>query len=579
MAAKTIEVETVAEAYLTLLAERGVDYLFANGGTDFAPIVEALAAIAAKGTTPRLKLVSVPHENTAVSMAHGYYLATGRPQAVMFHVNVGTANGINGLANAARDHIPIIFTAGRSPITETGMRGSRDTGIHWAQEMFDQAGMVRELCKWDYELRNGDQLEAVLDRAIEIATSEPCGPVYLSLPREVLSAPLSEFSFAAHPRRGFGTAPGATAAMIEKAADLLAAAERPLIFARENGRVAANAAALEAFAGRFAIPVIEYRSVTNSLPTDHPAHLGFSPVPHLREADIILSIETDVPWIPTAHGAPDEHCKIIHLGVDPLFQRLPIRSFPLDLAVTGTPRSVLPLLGEALARRIAAEKIAARRAHLAAERARAAAEDERALTRVKTQYPINPIWVSHCIDRVKVDDAILCNEYPLIQRFVRFARPRSYFGAPSAGGLGWGLGAAIGLKIAAPERLVIATLGDGAYMFGNPTAGHKVLQMLGLPVLFVVFNNAMWEEVERAALSVFPDGHAAHSNEVPVAPLGPATGFEHIMAAYGGFGVRVERPEELPAALKRALDAVVNEGRQALVNVIVGRRSAGDEKR
>ncbi len=115
---KTIAVETVAEAYLTLLAERGIEYLFANGGTDFAPMNEALAAIAAKGTTPRLKVVTVAHENVAACMAHGYYLMTGRPQMVMFHVNVGTANGINALADAARDHVPLIFTAGRNPITE-----------------------------------------------------------------------------------------------------------------------------------------------------------------------------------------------------------------------------------------------------------------------------------------------------------------------------------------------------------------------------------------------------------------------------------------------------------------------------
>ncbi|MGE5146695.1 MAG: thiamine pyrophosphate-binding protein, partial [Candidatus Eiseniibacteriota bacterium] len=121
---KTVTVETVAEAYLTLLAERGIEYLFANGGTDFAPIVEAVAALDAKGAR-KLKVVSVAHENVAVSMAHGYFLMTGRPAAVMFHVNVGTANGINGLANCARDNIPILFTAGRNPITEFGKTGSR----------------------------------------------------------------------------------------------------------------------------------------------------------------------------------------------------------------------------------------------------------------------------------------------------------------------------------------------------------------------------------------------------------------------------------------------------------------------
>ncbi len=571
---KTIEVETVAEAYVSLLAERGIDWLFANGGTDFAPMVEGLAAAEAKGRTPRLKVVSVAHENVAASMAHGYYLLTGRPQAVMFHVNVGTANGINALANAARDQVPILFTAGRNPLTERGMRGSRDTGIHWGQEMFDQAGMVRELCKWDYELRNGEQLEDVVDRALEIATTEPCGPVYLSLPREVLSAPMARFSFEAAPRRGFYTRSGAAPDALERAAAMLATAERPLIFARAAGRLAANAAALAEFAERFAVPVIEFRALTNSLPSDHPMLLGYDPLPHLGEADVILCIDSDVPWIPLHHGDPAPGCKVIQLGVDPLWQRLPIRGFPCDVAVTGPAAIALPQLAAALAGRIAPVAVAARRQRLAAGRERGAAETTQRLTRAAAAKPIHPAWASHCISRAKPADAILVNEYPLIQRYAAFPQPRSYFGTPSGGGLGWGIGAAIGAKLAAPDRTVIATLGDGAYMFGNPTAGHQVLRALDLPVLFLIFNNAMWEEVERAALSVFPDGHAARANRIPVAHLGPAAAYEHMMAVYGGYGERVETAEALPGALERALHAVTVEKRQALLNIIVGPRGA-----
>ena len=111
------------------------------------------------------KPVLVPHENLAVGMAHGAYLMTGRPQAVMVHVNVGTANTINNLTNLSRDRVPLILAAGRTPITEKGSFGSRSRPIHWAQEMFDQAGMVRELVKWDYELRQPDQVGDVVARA------------------------------------------------------------------------------------------------------------------------------------------------------------------------------------------------------------------------------------------------------------------------------------------------------------------------------------------------------------------------------------------------------------------------------
>ncbi len=573
-AKKTIAVESVAEAYLNLLAERGIEYLFANGGTDFAPVNEALAAIAAKGTTPRLKVMTIGHENVAVSMACGYYLVTGRPQMVMFHVNVGTANGINALTDAARDHIPLIFTAGRNPLTESGQRGSRDTGIHWGQEMFDQAGMVRELCKWDYELRSGDQLEAVIDRAIEIATSEPCGPVYLTLPREVMSAPMTEFTFEAKPRRAYGTISGPTPDQIARAADILAAAERPLVLAREVARVAGNAAALGTFIERFALPLIEWRAIGNSISTEHPLHLGFELLPHLKEADAILSIETEAPWIPTVHGGPPDDCKVIQMGVDPLFSRLPIRSFPTDVAVTGAPSVALPQLAAAIGERIAPDRIAKRRARIAGLREKAADATAQSLARVRTVNPIQPAWAAHCIAEAKGEDAILVNEYSLILRQAPFPRARSYLGTPTAGGLGWGIGAAIGAKLAHPDRLVIATLGDGAYMFGNPTAGHMAARALDLPVLFIVFNNSMWEEVEGSALRVFPDGYAARSNRMPVGALGPVARYEHIMAVYGGYGERVETPEALPAALERAIHAVTVEKRQALLNLIVGPRGS-----
>ena len=131
----------------------------------------------------------VPHENVAMAMAHGYYRIAGKPAAVMVHVTVGTANTLNGVINAARDNIPILLAAGRTPITETGSIASRNRPIHWGQESFDQGGMLREYVKWDYELRSGQPVEAVVDRALDIAMSEPRGPVYLTLPREVLSGP------------------------------------------------------------------------------------------------------------------------------------------------------------------------------------------------------------------------------------------------------------------------------------------------------------------------------------------------------------------------------------------------------
>src|SRR5437899_10453766 len=235
MTRKKIETASVAEAYLALLAERGVEYLFANAGTDFAPIVEAYAKAAHSGLPAPRPLIAT-HENLAFSMAHGYAVASGRVPAVMVHVSVGTANAICGLFNAARENVPILFTAGRSPLTEEGLLGARDTYIHWAQEMFDQAGMLRELVKWDYELRHGAQLETVIDRALTIATSPPEGPVYLSLPREVLAEQLPGFAYDAPARHVAASPPAPDAAAIDAAARLLAVATNPLIITADAGR-------------------------------------------------------------------------------------------------------------------------------------------------------------------------------------------------------------------------------------------------------------------------------------------------------------------------------------------------------
>src|SRR3954470_18672793 len=325
MPRKEMAVDSVAEAYLALLADRGVEYLFANAGTDFAPIVEAYAKMAHTGGAAPKPLIAT-HENLAFSMAHGYAAASGRVPAVMVHVSVGTANAICGVLNAARTNVPILFTAGRSPLTEEGLAGARDTYIHWAQEMFDQAGMLREAVKWEYELRHGSQLETVIDRALTLATSPPEGPVYLSLPREVLAAPLPGFAYDSPARRVAASAPGADPAAIATAARLLAAAKNPVIVTADAGRDRAAVPALAAFAERFAIPVVEHRQRHLNLPADHPSHLGYNPGALLDEADAILVLECDVPWIPS-RKKPRPDCPVVHIGTDPLFARYPIRGF------------------------------------------------------------------------------------------------------------------------------------------------------------------------------------------------------------------------------------------------------------
>ena len=149
----------------------------------------------------------VPHEHLAVSMAHGHYFATGEPAAVILHTNVGLANGAIGAINAATDHVPMILMSGRTPTMERDRFGARTVPIGWGQEMRDQTALVREACKWDYEIRFPEQIPELLDRAHAIATSTPKGPVYLSLPREVLCEPCPADELARPP--GMAAAVGA----------------------------------------------------------------------------------------------------------------------------------------------------------------------------------------------------------------------------------------------------------------------------------------------------------------------------------------------------------------------------------
>jgi acetolactate synthase I/II/III large subunit len=574
MASKTIRVETVAQAYLEILRERGVDCFFANAGTDFASIVDGFAKFAAEGkTTPRPILV--PHEFVAVSMAHGYYAVTGRPQVVMVHVTVGTANAVGAVINASRTHTPVLFSAGRTPITEDGsLRGGRDTHIHWAQEAFDQAGMLREYVKWDYELRQPIHLEDVVDRALEVAMAEPPGPVYLTLPREVLAQPLHEVTIGSPSRRKVESRRFPDPARIEEAAELLAGAQVPLIVTTAAGRVPAAVAGLVALAEAGGIGVVEATPTHMSFPAGHPCHAGYGASsrshPAIAEADVLLVVDSDVPWYPGETRLRDE-TRVIHLASDPFFSRYPMRSYRCDVPIAAEPAVALSLLADALRARLQPAALASRRERLAALHRETRAAWAAAAEAERSRTPIGFQWASRCIGQVLGPDTVVVNEYPLDLRHAPCQAVRSYFGAPHSGGLGWGLGTALGVKLGAPEKTVIATVGDGAYIFGAPTAAHFVARAHDLPLLTVIFNNSAWEAVQRATLDVHPDGWAVGTKSFPLSSLSPSPRYEEIVRAFDGHGERVESPDALPGALQRALKAVREERRQAVLNVICQR--------
>jgi len=563
---KRASVGSVAEAYLELLAARGVEYFFANAGTDFAPIVEAYARRAGKGyALPRP--ITVPHETTAVALAHGYAMVTGRPQVVMVHVIVGTANALGGVMNAARANVPMLFTAGRTPITEAGMPGSRNLHIHWAQEAFDQGAIVREFVKWDYELRLGAQLETVVDRALAIARSEPAGPVYLTLPREVLAERLDELEYSDPPRLTEGGAAVAWPEGVRQAARILASASNPLLITKAAGRDPEAVRALVALADTLGLPVFEQWHTHVNFPQDHPLHAGFDPAPYLEEADVIVVLESDVPWFPAVRG-PRPEATVVQIGNDPLFSRYPIRGFAADVALPGRPRLTLAALTEAVRAEVDARTVRARRQRWEALHQRLRERWAAHAQAVRQDRPIDMAWLSRCVGDVVDERTLLVNEYDLDPTQCCLRAAATYFGSSPASGLGWGLGAAVGAKLAAPDKTVICCVGDGAYYFGAPASTHFVARAQGLPVLFVVFNNQAWNAVKQSVRHHAPEGWAIRTGSMPLTALEPALDFELICRAAGGYGERVEDPADLPEALGRALRAVREEKRQALLNVI-----------
>jgi len=380
------------------------------------------------------------------------------------------------------------------------------------------------------------------------------------LPREPLSAALDEMPTIAP--RPVAAAPYPDPAAIEQLAGWIAAAERPLIITAGPGTDESAVAALAKLAERAAIAVVSHNPRSVALPSSHPMHAGFDSGPLVADADLIIVIESDAPWYPSMQ-TPANGCRVAHIGEDPAFVRYPMRSFPSDLAIAATPATVLAALDAALA----AKKlnVETRRAKLTERHnARRAKMAEQA----KPGPQLTAAYFSRAIGEAVGNDAVIFNEYPLSLDHCPREKPGTFYGLSAAGGLGWGLGAALGAKLAAPEKFIVASLGDGAYMFGNPTVCHWVADKFDLPVLTVIFNNSRYNAVRRATLSMFKDGAAGADDGQFLADLSPSPPFEEFVRSQGGHGERVETPEDLAPALARARDAVLG-GKQALVNVII----------
>jgi acetolactate synthase-1/2/3 large subunit len=560
--------ETVAEAFLQTLRSRGIEYFFVNAGTDFAPLVEAYARFRESNDDIFPKVCVAGHENLAMGMAHGAYLMTQKPQAVMFHVNVGTANAICAAINAAAERVPLFICAGRSPLFEHGKLGARNTRVTWAQEMYDQGGMLRDIVKWEYELRGAHQLENIVERGLTIAAAEPKGPVYLTLPREILAEPLPKpIPFRPDLPPHLPTLPQPDPAAIALLADKLAAAELPVISSLSGGADPNSVAALAALCEDYAIAYADDQARYVNVPASHPMHLGHSLPPVLREADALCFVESDVPWVPDV-AQPRADAFVAQCGIDPLYSRYPVRTHRADLLITTGATSLYSALAQALAAR--KSRIPKGRFERIAEKSRALREARKVATQTELAKdgPITNQFLSATLAKITHENCVLFNEYWAARDQFAFDAPSSYFYLPASGGLGWALPAALGAKLVSPKRTYIAAVGDGTYLFSNPAACHHASQKHNLPVLTVVCNNTRWNAVNATARLVYPNGKLAKYAVHPISDLSPAPAYEQYSIASGGFGERVSERGELELALRRAMHAVEQEGRQALLNVI-----------
>ena len=559
---------TSGGAIFRRLRQLGVDIVLVNSGTDFPPIIEGLAEADAHGVDVPRSIV-VPHEHVAMGIAHGYYFGSGRAQAVMLHTNVGLANGAIGAINAANDQVPVILMSGRTPTVERGRFGARTVPIGWGQEMRDQAALVREACKWEYELRFPEQLPELLDRAYAIATSTPKGPVYLSLPREVLTEPCPVEELDA-PIAMRAAAVAASPDQLAEVAELLAGAEHPLIFAQRGAGSLEGFDALARIADRWSIPVCQYWAVASAISSEHPMYVGQDPAPWVAHADVILVIDSLAPWMPDAHG-PSVDCQVIQLGPNPLYSRSPVRNFRSDLSITSEVGEALVALERAMSR-FDPDTDSHRRT-----RRRALADQRNATRREQLSAavdagstPMTKEWVSQCVgDAIRGRDTTVISELGCPYEQLGLTEHNSWRQEPHSGGLGWGFPCAMGIKLADPERLVVATMGDGSYMFANPVACHHVAEAHNIPVLVVVLNNAGYGAVRRSVRDMYPTGYAAKAHEMPLTGLSPSPDFAQVARACRAHAETVTDGSALPAALARAIHVVTVEHRQALLDVHV----------
>ena len=560
-----------AEALVQTLTAVGVEYLFLNPGTDTAPVQEAIVALAADGH-PVPTIVSCLYENVAVAAAHGYFAVTRRPQAVLVHVDAGTQNLGGNMHDAQRGQGGVIVLAGRTPYTVDGHApGSRDRAIQWHQDQLDQTGIVRGYVKWHHELARTDTLGPLVVRGAQIAATAPAGPVYMTIAREVLMAPMDGVMVPPPARFRAPVTPAPDAAAIDELADWLADADAPLAIAGVSGQHTASVASLVALADLLGMQVNDKSGPLN-IPLTHDAWL-WDHRQALRAADVVLMLDADIPWIPK-EVEPSARARVAQIDLDPTKDKFGLLGFAVDLPIQADTAKALPLLLEAVEHRATAERRErwqARRARMAADAARRVAATRERLAGLADRKPMAAEWVAAELGAALPEHAILVEEattsQEVIRRHARRVHPGTLF-HPVGPGLGWAAGAAVGMRLAAPDRPIVAVTGDGSFVFGSPIAALYAAQQARAPFLHVIMNNCGYNASKNPVLSLFPEGVSARLNQFPGVRFENPPDYAQIARACHAYGERVEEPDQVGPALRRGLEAVAG-GQAAVLDMVI----------
>lgn len=543
-------------AFTALLRDEGVDLLFGNPGSTELSLMDALSV------EERPRFILGLHEGVVMSMAHGYAASTGRLAAAIVHAAPGLGNALGMLYNVKRANAPILVAAGQQDLSITVREP-----LLWD----DLATMARPFVKWSVEVTRLADLPRIVRRAAKVALTPPMGPVFLSLPGDLL-AEEADLDLLASSRIATGLRADRHA--LEQAAALIAKAQSPLIFAGDSVAQSHAIPALVRFAELLGAPVHwEAMADRSTFPTTHPLFAGVLPRlgPAVRQAterhDVLISVGGDLFTESLATGvdpiAPGT--AIVHIDTDP-WQIA--KNYPTACGLLGDPAAVLPELHDLVEQRLDAEmrtRISARSDDSkAANKARRDTLIARA-DAAMTADPIPPLSLLRAIGDMLPADAIVVEELlsslPGLADLLRLDDDCSFFGL-RGGGIGVALPQAVGIKLAHPGRPVVALVGDGSSMFSFQalwTAAHE-----RLPVTFIIFNNASYRILKQRTLAL--GGHAARTGRLVAMDIDdPPIDF---VALSGALGVEATRVSSI-AAFRTAFTNALSAGAPRLIDVII----------